>query len=119
MTNIIIGVVAALIQIESCGNDAAVGDNGRAVGCLQLWPIAVAEANRVEAIAARSQGRTPTVWSVDDRTNRQASVAMAFATLRWHYLRGVTDPIELGARWRNPKGDAPEWYVNKLRKQLK
>lgn len=29
----------ALIQVESNGNDDAVGDNGNAIGCLQIWKI--------------------------------------------------------------------------------
>jgi len=27
----------ALIQVESSGNDEAIGDNGNAIGCLQIW----------------------------------------------------------------------------------
>ncbi len=29
----------ALIMVESNGNDKAVGDNGKALGCLQIWHI--------------------------------------------------------------------------------
>ena len=29
----------ALIQVESGGNDKAIGDNGKAIGCLQIWKI--------------------------------------------------------------------------------
>ena len=29
----------ALIQVESNGNDKAIGDNGKAIGCLQIWKI--------------------------------------------------------------------------------
>ena len=29
----------ALIQVESNGKDDAVGDNGNAIGCLQIWKI--------------------------------------------------------------------------------
>ena len=30
-------LVQALIQVESSGKDDAVGDNGSAIGCLQIW----------------------------------------------------------------------------------
>ena len=29
----------ALIKVESNGNDKAIGDNGKAIGCLQIWKI--------------------------------------------------------------------------------
>ena len=37
----------ALEQVESRGNTNAVGDNGRALGCLQIWPAVVTDANRI------------------------------------------------------------------------
>jgi len=37
----------ALIIVESNGNDNAVGDNGRALGCLQIWKVVVDDVNRV------------------------------------------------------------------------
>ena len=30
-------LVNAIIQVESNGNDDAIGDNGKAIGCLQIW----------------------------------------------------------------------------------
>ena len=30
-------LVNAIIQVESSGNDDAIGDNGKAIGCLQIW----------------------------------------------------------------------------------
>ena len=30
-------LVQALIQVESSGKDDAIGDNGKAIGCLQIW----------------------------------------------------------------------------------
>ena len=110
MTGIIAQAVAALIAIESGGNSAAIGDNGRAVGCLQMWPIAVREANR---LAGTNR------WTLADRLERGKSVAMAEIILAWHYRRGVRDVAELAARWRNPKGNAPEWYRNRIKKAIK
>ena len=37
----------ALEQVESRGNANAVGDNGRAIGCLQIWQSVVTDANRI------------------------------------------------------------------------
>jgi hypothetical protein len=39
-------LIEALVQIESKGNDDAVGDNGRAVGCLQIHKEVVDDVNR-------------------------------------------------------------------------
>ena len=114
-------VIAALLSVETGGvrnPDRAIGDGGRAVGCLQMWPIAVAEANRLEEIEARREGRPTRTWTDADRTDRAAVVAMAAVTLRWHYRRGVTCPVALGGRWRNPRGDAPEWYLSKVSREL-
>ena len=108
-TNIIAQVLAALISIESGGDPAAIGDSGRAVGILQMWPIAVDEANRLA-------GRP--LWTYADRRNAQLSLAMGSIILRHHYSRGVSDPVELAARWRNPGGNAPGWYKDKARRQL-
>ena len=110
MTNTIAIVMAALIRIESAGDPGAVGDGGRAVGVLQMWPCAVAEANR---IAGRE------LWTLDDRWNQQLSRAMCKVTLEWHYKRGVTDPVELACRWRNPRGNVPEWHKAKIRKAVR
>ena len=32
-------LINAIIQVESNGQDDAVGDNGSAIGCLQIWKI--------------------------------------------------------------------------------
>ena len=119
MTNAIAIVIAALIQVESGGNSQAVGDGGRAVGVLQMWPIAVREAVRVEAIEARREGREARTWTYAHRWCPEASRDMCAVTLRWHYRRGVTCPVALGGRWRNPNGDAPDWYLDRVREALK
>jgi len=118
VTELIAGVVAALISIESGGDVAAVGDGGRAVGILQMWPVAVAEANRLEGIEARREGRTARTWTDADRRDPEASREMCAVTLRWHYRRGVVDPVALGGRWRNPGGHAPAWYLRRLRQAM-
>lgn len=40
-------LIPALIQVESNGNDSAIGDNGKALGCLQIWKVVIDDVNRV------------------------------------------------------------------------
>ena len=40
-------LLAALIAVESSGNDRAIGDQGRAFGCLQIRREALQDVNRV------------------------------------------------------------------------
>ncbi len=39
-------LIAALILVESAGNPAAIGDGGRALGCLQIHAAVVQDVNR-------------------------------------------------------------------------
>lgn len=110
MSNTIAVVLAVLIQVESGGNDKAVGDGGRAVGVLQAHRCAVDEANRI--VGERR-------WRYSDRYDRQKSIAICRATLARHWRRGVTDPVKLCCKWRNPYGKrAPLWYRKRVEKAL-
>jgi len=40
-------LIAALIQVESGGNDRAIGDGGRSLGCLQISDVVVADVRRI------------------------------------------------------------------------
>ena len=40
-------LLAALLTVESGGNDHAVGDHGRAIGALQIHAAVVADVNRI------------------------------------------------------------------------
>lgn len=60
-------VVAKVIQIESNGRHDAVGDGGRAIGVLQIWPIMVDEVNR---LIGREE------FTYDDRWDSLKSVQM-------------------------------------------
>ena len=42
-----VSLIDALIQVESNGNVEAVGDNGKAFGCLQIWNIVIQDVNRI------------------------------------------------------------------------
>jgi len=59
--------IAALIQVESGGNDGAVGDGGQAIGCLQLHPEVVEDVNRVYK----------TCFTPNDRFRRDRSITIA------------------------------------------
>ena len=82
----------------------------------QLISAVIAALIRVESEANRLAGRQ--LWTLDDRWNQQLSRAMCKVTLEWHYKRGVTDPVELACRWRNPYSHCPEWYAAKVRRAL-
>ena len=56
-------LLGALIQVESSGNDKAIGDSGKAVGCLQIRKEVIKDVNRVYG----------TSYKMSDRTNRAKS----------------------------------------------
>jgi hypothetical protein len=41
-------LIPALVQVESNGNPRAVGDNGKALGQLQIWSVVVIDVNRAK-----------------------------------------------------------------------
>ncbi len=109
------GLVAALIAVESNGRDDAIGDNGQAVGCLQLHPSYVADANRI-------LGRKR--WTLKDRLSRVESVEM-FYVVATHYAKHNKDFSAQGiARRHNGGPRGHKWkstlgYWAKVRKAMK
>jgi len=79
-------LLLAIERVESNGRTNATGDNGRAVGCLQIHKRMVNDVNRILRRRA---------YFYNDRLNRQKSFAMANVYLT-HYGRGLT--IEQKAR---------------------
>ena len=119
MIDVVTLVLCALLQVESSGGtDLHDSDGGRAVGPYQMWTVAVDEANRIEAMYARRFGRKPRKWSHADRRDPVLSRQMCELTLMWHFRRGVTDPIELACKWRNPHSQLHEGYRKKIKKEL-
>lgn len=47
METLIVSLLALLILVESNGDDKAIGDNGKAKGCLQIHKIYVDDVNRI------------------------------------------------------------------------
>ena len=87
-------LISALISVESSGNDLAIGDQGRAIGCLQIHRSVVLDVNRITGSHYRHQ----------DMTNRAAARAVCQAYLT-HYGRGATTE-QLARRWNGgPTGD--------------
>jgi hypothetical protein len=104
-------LISALIIVESSGNDQAIGDQGRAIGCLQIHRAVVLDVNRI----------TGSHYRHSEMTNRVAARAVCEAYLK-HYGRGATTE-QLARRWNGgPTGDrksATEAYWAKVKKQLK
>jgi len=67
-------VILCLIMVESGGNNAAVGDSGRALGCLQIHAGVVYDVNRIYG----------TSFKHEDAKDRQKSVQICQLYLR-HY----------------------------------
>ena len=87
-------LISALIIVESSGNDLAIGDNGRAVGPLQIHRGVVQDVNRFTGSHYR--------W--ESMTNRVQARAVCEAYLK-HYGRGATTE-QLARRWNGgPTGD--------------
>ncbi len=104
-------LITALIIVESSGNDQAIGDNGRAVGPLQIHRAVVLDVNRITGSNYRHQ----------DMTNRVAARAVCEAYLK-HWGKGCTTE-QLARKWNGggPSGDkkkATEAYWLRVKKHL-
>jgi hypothetical protein len=92
-------LIAALIHVESGGNADAIGDGGKAVGVLQIWPIMVRDCNRILKLR-RSKLR----YTLKDRYSRSRSIEM-FKVWSSHYNKGASLEV-IARRWNGgPKGD--------------
>lgn len=101
MTNIVAMAVAIALAVEG-GAAATIGDGGRAIGPGQMWPVAVAEVNRI-------LGRN--VYTLADRRDLAKVREMMTVTLAHHHARHPDKGVVwLAARWRTPYR-----YVEKTR----
>lgn len=87
-------LISALMIVESSGNDQAIGDNGRAVGPLQIHRGVVVDVNRITGSHYR--------W--ESMTNRVAARAVCQAYLE-HYGRGKTTEQQARIWNGGPTGD--------------
>jgi hypothetical protein len=104
-------LITALIAVESSGNDLAIGDQGRAIGCLQIHKAVVLDVNRIIGSNYR--------W--ENMTNRVQARAVCAAYLT-HYGKGKTTEDQARIWNGGPQGhhkkQATEAYWNKVRKHL-
>ncbi len=68
-------LIAALIAVESGGNDKAVGDSGASVGCLQIGLDVIEDVNLL--------ARTSEKYMPVDRIDREKSIEICRAYLRY------------------------------------
>ena len=87
-------LITALMIVESAGNDHAIGDNGRALGPLQIHRGVVLDVNRI----------TGSNYRHSEMTNRVAARAVCEAYLR-HYGRGKTTEQQARIWNGGPTGD--------------
>lgn len=104
-------LVRAIEQVESKGSAIAIGDNGQAVGILQIHPVMVQDCNR---ILGEEKFDLEDRWSVDK--SRQM-----FRVYTEHYSKGASDEV-VARRWNGgPRGDTnpnTESYWEKVREEV-
>ena len=106
MKTLIALLVPLLIQVESGGNNQAVGDGGNAVGCLQIWKIVVDDCNRIQS---------DEVFTYSDRLSRPKSIRMAQIYLTHygkHYERTTGKKVTMEILARNYNGNPVNGYKN-------
>lgn len=104
-------LISALMLVESSNNDQAIGDQGRAIGCLQIHKAVVLDVNKFTGSNYRHQ----------DMTNRAQARAVCQAYLE-HYGRGKTTEQQARIWNGGPTGDrktATEAYWRKVQKAIK
>lgn len=105
-------LITALIAVESSGNDLAIGDNGRALGPLQIHRGVVQDVNRFTGSHYR--------WEA--MTNRAQARAVCEAYLT-HYGKGKSTEEQAriwnGGPQGHKKKTATQAYWAKVKKNLK
>jgi hypothetical protein len=105
-------LISALIIVESSNNDLAVGDQGKAIGCLQIHKAVVLDVNRITGSNYR--------W--ESMTNRAQARAVCAAYLT-HYGKGKSTEEQAriwnGGPQGHKKKTATQAYWAKVKKHLK
>ena len=109
-------LMLAMIQVESNGKDSVIGDNGKAIGILQMHKIAVRSVNKI-----LKKNDIDKEYSYDDRYSREKTIEMYWI---WRNAKHSHSDYETIARsWnggpRGPKKKATIHYWNKVEKELK
>ena len=90
MESLIAVLISALIAVESDGRADAIGDEGRAVGLLQITPVCVQDINHF----------AQTEYTLEDRADERKSLEMC-----WRYL------YHYGNKYRRATGNEPTQEV--------
>jgi hypothetical protein len=85
--------LAALLAVESGGNDAAIGDHGRARGALQIHAAVVSDVNRIHG----------TRYTHRDMHDRKAAVRVASLYLQI-YAPNATPEVQARVWNGGPRG---------------
>jgi hypothetical protein len=105
-------LISALMIVESSNNDLAIGDQGRAIGCLQIHKAVVLDVNRITGSHYRHQ----------DMTNRVQARAVCQAYLT-HYGKGKSTEEQAriwnGGPQGHKKKTATQAYWLKVQRNLK
>lgn len=112
-------LIKALINVESRGNDSAVGDRhlvgNEAVGALQIRPIMVREVNRILKIQ-KSDKR----FKLSDRWDREKTIEMFLIWKNFHHKDSNFEKV--ARTWNGgPKGhksSRTEKYWTKVQQEL-
>lgn len=83
-------LISALISVESGGRDDAVGDNGKALGCLQIWEVVIQDVNRVYK----------TKFTHKDMFVRRNAITVCYLYLKFW-----------GAQYEKTTGEKPDYEV--------
>lgn len=98
---------AAIVKVESGGNNKAVGDGGRAIGPFQTWKVVVTDCNRIVGHKR---------WTNEDRWDLEKSRDM-FRLYTEHYAPHGTNEQKARVWNGGPKGPskpATEPYWQKV-----
>ena len=105
-------LISALMLVESSNNDLAIGDQGRAIGCLQIHRSVVLDVNRITGSHHR--------W--ESMTNRAQARAVCAAYLT-HYGKGKSTEEQAriwnGGPQGHKKKTATQAYWLKVQRNLK
>ena len=111
-------LLEALIQVESRGNENAVGDrhlSRPSVGVLQIRPIMVREVNRI-----LKKHKVKKKYTLEDRYSREKSIEMFYIWQSYH-LPDSSDEV-IARCWNGgPKGwkrNSTLHYWNKVQKEI-
>ncbi len=109
-------LMKAMIHVESRGKVDAVGDNGKAIGILQMHPIAVRSVNRI-----CEKNDLDLEFTYDDRYDPEKTMQMYWI---WRNSKHYDSTDEVIARsWNGgpngPNTNATTHYWNKVQNALK